>query len=58
MKKVYKLCVSLKAVEMSVLGRAMRSENNQLIQLLLQGKIEGERSQGRRRTSWINNITQ
>jgi len=43
---------------MAYFGHVMRDEKYQLIQLILQGKIDGIRGQGRRRTSWLKNIRQ
>ena len=37
-------------------GHVMRNEKYHLLQLILQGKIEGQRSAGRRRISWLRNL--
>ena len=58
MQKDMEILRSVKIRKMSYLGHVMRNEKYQLIQLILQGKIEGSRSQGRRRTSWLKNIRQ
>jgi hypothetical protein len=34
----------------------MRHENYALLQCILEGKIDGKRTRGRRRTSWMSNI--
>jgi len=40
------------------LGHVLRDVKYQLIQLIVQGKIDGVRGQGRRQTSWLKNIRQ
>lgn len=34
----------------------MRGNRYQMLQLIIQGKIDGKRSVGRRRTSWLRNL--
>jgi len=34
----------------------MRGEKYRILQLIMQGKIEGKRSVGRRRNSWLKNL--
>lgn len=39
-----------------LLGTISRSKKYYLLRLALQGKIDGQRSRGRRKTEWIKNI--
>jgi len=43
---------------MALIGHVMRDEKYQLIQLILQSKIDGVRGPVCRRTSWLKNIRQ
>lgn len=58
MNKDLEIMRTVKTRKLSYLGHVMRNEKYHLIQLILQGKIEGKRTQGRRRTSWLKNIRQ
>ena len=43
---------------MEYLGHIMRNQKYELLQLIVQGKIQGKRKPGRRRTSWLKNLRQ
>ena len=58
MQKELEIVHSVKVRKMAYLGHVMRNDKYQLIQLILQGKIDSRRGQGRRRTSWLKNIRQ
>ena len=45
-----------KICKLQYLGHIMRGERYHLLQEILQGKIEGRRSVGRRRISWLDNL--
>ena len=45
---------TVKIRKLQYLGHIMRGERYHLLQEILQGKIEGRRSQGRRRISWLD----
>lgn len=46
----------VKRRKLEYFGHIMRNEKYHLLQLILQGKIEGRRSAGRRRLSWLRNL--
>ena len=47
---------NVKRRKLEYFGHVMRNEKYHLLQLILQGKIEGQRSAGRRRISWLRNL--
>ena len=47
---------NIKRRKLEYFGHIMRNEKYHLLQLILQGKIEGRRSAGRRRISWLRNL--
>jgi hypothetical protein len=47
---------AIKRRKVSYFGHIMRHEKYALLQCILEGKIDGKRTRGRRRTSWISNI--
>lgn len=46
----------IKQRKLQYLGHIMRSDKYKLLQLIIQGKIQGRRPPGRRRTSWLKNL--
>ena len=46
----------IKQRKMAYLGHIMRNEKYNILQLILQGKIEGRRGIGRKQLSWLRNI--
>lgn len=47
---------TIKIRKMEYLGHIMRHDRYRILQLIIQGKIQGKRSVGRRRTSWLRNL--
>ena len=47
---------NVKRRKLEYFGHVMRNEKYHLLQLILQGKIEGQRSAGCRRISWLRNL--
>ncbi|CAG9835277.1 unnamed protein product [Diabrotica balteata] len=47
---------TIKTQKLQYLGHVMRNERYNLVQLIIQGKIQGKRSVGRRRISWLRNL--
>lgn len=58
MKKEKEVINTMKVRKLKYLGHVMRGERYRLLQEIMQGKIQGRRSQGRRRISWLNNLRQ
>lgn len=57
MEKEKEVLTTVKARKIQYLGHIMRNESRyHLLQTILQGKIPGKRSVGRRRISWLKNI--
>lgn len=57
MKKEKEVLPTVKARKIQYLGQIMRNTSRyHLLQTILQGKIPGKRSVGRRRISWLKNI--
>ena len=52
------LLPTIKQRKLMYFGHVMRNEKYRLLHLIIQGKIEGRRAQGRRRTSWLKNLRQ
>ena len=50
------LFTTVKRRKVAYLGHIMRSERYRLLQLIMQGKIEGRRGLGRKQISWLRNI--
>ena len=50
------LILTIKKHKLQYLGHVMRGDKYQLLQLIIQGKIMGKRSIGRRRNSWLKNF--
>lgn len=47
---------TIKTRKLQYLGHVMRGNKYNLLQTIIQGKIQGRRSRGRRRISWLNNL--
>lgn len=47
---------TVKKRKLQYFGHIMRSDKYDLLQLIMQGKIQGKRPPGRRRTSWLKNL--
>ncbi|KAI5717477.1 hypothetical protein M8J77_006922 [Diaphorina citri] len=57
MKKPRELMNMIKIRKLQYLGNIMRNETKySLLQLIIQGKIDGRRGPGRRRISWLHNL--
>ncbi|CAG9837924.1 unnamed protein product [Diabrotica balteata] len=54
--KQKEVVLSVKMRKLQYLGHIKRENKYQLLQLIMQGKIEGRRSIGRRRMSWLRNL--
>lgn len=47
---------TIKGRKLQYFGHVMRGERYSILRLIIQGKIEGKRSIGRRRVSWLRNL--
>lgn len=56
MCKEKEIISTIKKRKLQYLGHIMRGEKYQLLQIIMQGKIQGKRSIGRRRHSWLRNL--
>lgn len=56
MGKERELITSIKARKLQYLGHIMRGNKYELMRVIMQGKIKGKRSIGRRRLSWLRNL--
>jgi Reverse transcriptase (RNA-dependent DNA polymerase) len=56
MNKELDLTFSIKKRKLEYLGHITRGEKYRLLQLIIEGKIQGKRSVGRRRISWLKNL--
>lgn len=54
--KDLELSQEVKVRKLQYLGHVMRGTRYKLLQLIIQGKIIGKRSIGRRRMSWLRNL--
>jgi len=50
------LLYTVKERKLMYFGHVMRNEKYRLLHLIIQGRIEGRRTPGRRRTSWLANL--
>lgn len=50
------LLYTIKKRKLEYLGHIMRNKKYELLQLIIQGKINGKRGPGRRRDSWLKNL--
>ncbi|KAL0860165.1 hypothetical protein ABMA27_010472 [Loxostege sticticalis] len=56
LKKKTELINTIKRRKLSYFGHVMRNDKYRMLQLVIQGKIAGKRSVGRRRHSWLKNL--
>jgi hypothetical protein len=56
MHKSTEIVCSVKKRKLEYFGHIMRHDKYRILQLVMQGKIEGKRGPGRRRTSWMKNL--
>ena len=56
MKKEVEVLYEIKRRKLDYFGHVIRNEKYRLLQLVMEGKIEGKRKQGRRKTSWLKNL--
>lgn len=56
MQKECEIINTMKKRKLQYLGHIMRGQKYTLLQLIVQGKISGKRSIGRRRVSWLKNL--
>ena len=58
MDKTKEVTFTVKRKKMDYLGHIMRTNKYPLLQLVLQGKVDGRRGPGRGRNSWLQNLRQ
>lgn len=58
MNKKLELLKTIKRRKLQYLGHIMRSDKYNLLRLILEGKIQGRRRSGRRKTSWLQNLAE
>jgi len=56
MRKEKELILTIKKRKLQYLGHVMRGNKYQLLQLIVHGKIMGNKSIERRRNSWLKNL--
>lgn len=57
MEKDREILTTIKTRKLQYLGHIMRNESRfQLLQVIIQGKVQGKRGVGRRRISWLKNL--
>uniref|UniRef100_A0A8D8YAJ6 Uncharacterized protein n=1 Tax=Cacopsylla melanoneura TaxID=428564 RepID=A0A8D8YAJ6_9HEMI len=57
LNKEKEIIVTVKRRKLEYLGHIMRNETKyKLLKCILQGKVQGKRSVGRRRISWLKNL--
>lgn len=56
MEKGVEILHEVKKRKLQYLGHIMRGQRYEILQLIIQGKIVGKRSVGRRRISWLRNL--
>lgn len=56
MHKGVEVLKTVKHRKVEYFGHVMRNNKCELLQLIMQGKIQGGRPPGRRRTSWLKNL--
>ncbi|CAK1588781.1 unnamed protein product [Parnassius mnemosyne] len=57
-KKTPEVVYLVKKRKLEYIGHIMRNRKYDLLQFIIQGKIQGKQSVGRRRTSWLKNLRQ
>ena len=58
MDKKKEVIFTVKSRKIGYLGHIMRNKKYRLLQLILQGKVNGWREPERRRNSWLQNLRQ
>ncbi|CAG9837259.1 unnamed protein product [Diabrotica balteata] len=58
LSKTIEIIKSIKQRKLEYFGHVMRGPKYRLLQNIMQGKIAGKGSPGRRRTSWLKNLRQ
>lgn len=58
MNKEKEVMKTVKERKLSYFGHIMRNDKYNILQLVMQGKINSKRGPGRRRTSWLRNLRQ
>ena len=58
MNKTKEVTFTVKRRNMKYLGHIIRNNKYRLLQLILQGKVDGRRGPERRRSSWLQNLRQ
>ena len=56
MHKEREVILTIKRRKLLYMGHVMRGEKYQILRIIMQGKIQGKRSVGRRRNSWLKNL--
>lgn len=56
MGKREEIITTIKKRKLQYFGHIMRGERYSLLRLIMEGKIKGKRSVGRRRVSWLKNL--
>ena len=56
MGKEVEVLYEVKRRRLEYFGHILRNEKYRLLQLVIEGKIEGKRRPGRRKTSWLENL--
>ena len=54
MEKDCEIIKSIKIRKLQYFGHIMRNSKYRILQLIIEGKIEGRRPRGRRKISWLN----
>ena len=56
MRKGVEVLYDIKRRKLEYFGHVIRNKKYRLLQLVMEGKIEGRRRPGRRKTSWLRNL--
>ena len=56
LNKNTEILVTIKKRKLEYFGHLMRGDKYRLLQNIMQGKIAGRRTPGRRKTSWLKNL--
>ena len=56
MRKDKELLLTIKKRKIQYLGHVLRGEKYEMLRVILQGKISGKRSIGRRQNSWMKDL--
>lgn len=56
MEKDKELLLTIKKKKLQNLGHVMRGERYGILRLVIEGKIEGRKSVGRRQNSWLKDL--